>query len=308
VFFEGGIFVCLDITLNPQNMFDNLNFDILDDSEFKEDAVREEIIMPILKRLGYSSSTDNKIRRGITLTHPFVNIGSTTRKINIIPDYILETQNGFKWILDAKAPNENILKSSNVEQAYSYAINPEVRCDLYALCNGRKLTVFHISDIEPLINIDIENINADWVEIETILSPKYIEKPHLKFFHPDFGVHLLKMGGDITQPYYFIPAWVNGIAKINDNLYTLFSVVYFGQDYGASFDFSADEFLNFIESIPDEKQTFIGHRLANAPFNIYYDNVEDTFPIIIEAKRTDTLYENSNEKYIPLKVTKFDRF
>ena len=34
-------------------MFEDLDFSVLDDPSFKEDAVREEIIAPILKRLGY---------------------------------------------------------------------------------------------------------------------------------------------------------------------------------------------------------------------------------------------------------------
>lgn len=286
-------------------MFDDLNFEILNNSEYKEDSVREDIIMPILRKLGYSSSGANKIRRGIPLNHPFVNIGSTQRKINIIPDYILETDNGFKWILDAKGPNESIIKSGNVEQAYSYAINPEVRCNIYALCNGRKFTAFHISEIEPILNIDIENIEENWKEIETILSPLHIEKPYLKDFHPDLGMHLLKLGFGYDIALHILQAFVQNITKVNDELYTVYSVVYFGADYGASFDFKPDKLSEFIDSVPEEKREYIMQGLTNNPYKVDFNSIEETFPIVISAKRGRIVYSNSNETYIPLDVVKF---
>jgi hypothetical protein len=286
-------------------MFDDLNFEILNSSEYKEDAVREDIIMPILKKLGYSSSGKNKIKRAIPLTHPFVNIGSTQRKINIIPDYILETENGFKWILDAKGPNEDIIKSGNVEQAYSYAINPEVRCNIYALCNGRKLTAFNISKIEPILEIDIIDIEENWTKVETILSPLHIEKPFLKDFHPDFGLHLLKMGFDYNIPIHIIPAFVQNITKVNDELYTVYSVVYFGKDYGASFDFKPEKLSEFIDSVPEEKKEYILNSLKSNPYKADFNSIEETFAIAISAQRGRIAYVNSNETYIPLEVVKF---
>ncbi len=37
-------------------MVSKFNFQLLENSEFKEDSVREALIMPILKKLGYSHS------------------------------------------------------------------------------------------------------------------------------------------------------------------------------------------------------------------------------------------------------------
>lgn len=287
-------------------MFENLDFEILNDPQYKEDSVREDIIVPILKRLGYTSSGENKIRRGIALTHPFVNIGSTTRKINIIPDYILETENNSKWILDAKAPNENILKSGNVEQAYSYAINSEVRCNIYSLCNGRKLTVFHISEIEPILDIDIKDIDKDWKLVEEVLGPIHIEKPFLKDFHPDFGIHLLKVGSPLDTIFHFIPAFVQNIGKVNDELYTIYSVVNFGEDYGISLDFGKDKFEEFINSVPAILKDYITIKLKNAPYQANFNSLEEMFPISISAKRGTETFTNSNETYIPFQVVQFN--
>lgn len=288
-------------------MFEDLNFEILNDVNYKEDSVREDIVMPILKKLGYSSSGINKIKRGIPLTHPFVNIGSTQRKINIIPDYILETENGFKWILDAKGPNEKIVKSGNVEQAYSYAINPEVRCSIYALCNGRRLTAYHISEIEPILDIQIESIEKNWREVEIILNPLHIEKPHLKDFHPDFGIHLLKLGVDDNIVFHIIQAFIQNITKVNDELYTVYAVVFFGEDYGASFDFKPKQLSEFINSVPKAKKECIMRGLTNNPYSINFNSIEETFPITISAKKGNIAYTNNNETYIPLEVVKFNK-
>lgn len=105
-------------------MFENFDFSLLDDPEFKEDAVREEIVAPILNRLGYTASGPNRIIRSRSLTHPFVSIGTQQRKINIIPDYLICIESNNAFILDAKAPTQILQNSKHVEQAYSYAIHP----------------------------------------------------------------------------------------------------------------------------------------------------------------------------------------
>ena len=50
------------------------NFDfrgLKDNHEFKEDSVREVLILPLLKYLGYG---EDNIVRSLTLQHPFLNI------------------------------------------------------------------------------------------------------------------------------------------------------------------------------------------------------------------------------------------
>lgn len=53
----------------------DFDFKLLDDPQFKEDSVREEILFPIIKALGYSASGKNRIIRSKNLLHPFVAIG-----------------------------------------------------------------------------------------------------------------------------------------------------------------------------------------------------------------------------------------
>lgn len=61
------------------NIYKNFDFSLLDDPDFKEDSVREELILPLLKKLSYKPSGINKIIRSKTLDHPFVKTGSVKR-------------------------------------------------------------------------------------------------------------------------------------------------------------------------------------------------------------------------------------
>lgn len=154
----------------------NFDFSILDTPDFKEDSVREEIVHPILKELGYSASGENRIVRSKKLPHPFVKIGSRKHRITIIPDYLLQAQNHNAWILDAKSPNEIINVGGNVEQAYSYAMHPEIRVRIYALCNGKEFVAFSVEEHEPLLCFPIPKINFFWPELKWLLSPQSFKK------------------------------------------------------------------------------------------------------------------------------------
>lgn len=163
--------------MTKASLYSEFDFQILDSDEFKEDAVREELINPILKLLGYKSYGHNRIIFSKQLSHPFVQIGSKKRKINIVPDYLFEIDGKYSWVLDAKAPNENITSGENVEQVYSYAIHPEIRANIFALCNGKELVVFTIDSSEPILFLKLEEIDIHLDEIQKLLSPdKFVEK------------------------------------------------------------------------------------------------------------------------------------
>ena len=132
-------------------MFEGFDFSALDDPGFKEDAVREEIIAPMLRRLGFAPTGERRVQRSQNLVHPYVMIGTRKHKVNIIPDYTFWLGTPPLLILDAKAPSESILQSEHFEQAYSYATHPEVRAAHFALCNGRRLVVYDVARFEPVI-------------------------------------------------------------------------------------------------------------------------------------------------------------
>lgn len=161
-------------------MFEDFDFAILDDPEFKEDSVREELIQPILQGLGYSATGQHRIIRSKAIAHPHVMIGSKSRKINITPDYLMKADSDYGFVLDAKGPTEAIYKSENVEQVFSYAIHPDVRVWLYALCNGREFAVYNVSEPEPVLRFPLTEIESNWEKLQNLLSPDAILKARKK--------------------------------------------------------------------------------------------------------------------------------
>ena len=150
----------------------DFDFSLLDNPEFKEDSVREEIILPILRALGYSSSGPNKIIRSKAVAHPFVKLGTKRIKLKSYPDYLLEVDGKYAWVLDAKAPEEDINPGSeNVQQAYFYAIHTEIRVPWFALCNGREFIYFDISVEQPVLRFNLTDIEKYWDEVVRLLSP-----------------------------------------------------------------------------------------------------------------------------------------
>lgn len=149
----------------------DFDFSLLDSPEFKEDSVREEIVNPLLKALGYAASGPNRIIRSKGLEHPFLTVGSKSRPITLIPDYLLTVDGNFTFVLDAKAPNEEIRNGENVEQVYSYAIHPEIRVELFALCNGREFILFSIQQKEPILYLHLSEVTHYWDELVKYLAP-----------------------------------------------------------------------------------------------------------------------------------------
>jgi 16S rRNA G966 N2-methylase RsmD len=150
------------------SIFKNFDFKQLDSPDFKEDSVRERLIVPLLHALGYEAS---QIIRSKTFTNPFVKTASGKRKLQQTPDYLLKVEDSYAWVLDAKAPNENIKTDGNVEQVYFYAIHPEVRTVFFALCNGRAFSLFRQDAAEPLLYFELADSADYWDELTGYLSP-----------------------------------------------------------------------------------------------------------------------------------------
>lgn len=111
------------------NIFNNFDYSVLDDPEFSESGVREALINPLLYELGYKPYGKLRILYDKKVSPPFVQTGSKKREIVNIPDYLLEVDGKYAWVLDAKNPNENILSGEHKEQVYFYAIHPDIRVD-----------------------------------------------------------------------------------------------------------------------------------------------------------------------------------
>ena len=154
-----------------EELFGNIDFSTLKDNlEFKEDSVREVIILPLLKYLGYRQEN---IVRSLTLRHPFLKQGSNRKiPIHLIPDYVFKIENNYAWVLDAKGPRENILDEEYVGQAYSYAVHPEIRTNYFALCNGIEFSLYRTGGYdEPVLFFQLDEIDFYINKLRALLSP-----------------------------------------------------------------------------------------------------------------------------------------
>ena len=286
------------------NIYSTFDFNRLDDPDFKEDSVREELIVPMLKALNYKASRNNKIIRSKGLVHPFVHIGTKKHKVNIIPDYLLYVGDKHKWVLDAKAPNENILKGKNLEQAFSYAIHPEVRAFRYALCNGHQLVIFDVTKMEPLLVLSLQEFDARFEEVERLLNPLAFTKPHIFDFVPDFGLFMAKTGVKSNVTQHFVPIGIPVIMKVEDGLYSTCVNIQYGDVWlGISFDFDDLRFEQLMEALPKDQEKKSRDALKRQPFKVVFEN--NIPEVCVDAYIGDNTYSNSNEDYRPLNVNKF---
>ena len=282
-------------------MFDGFDFKVLDDPAFKEDAVREEIIAPILRRLGYQPSGRARIQRSKTLTHPFVRIGVRRHPVNIVPDYTLMYDVRPILIIDAKMPSEEIIRSPHVEQAYSYAIHPEVRCDHYALCNGRMLVLFAVREFEPVLVLPIPEIDRNWAQAAKFLAPENLVDPAKRDFQPDFGLVVMKSGLKADSEVVFPGCPLQLIAKIGDDLFSASATCDVeGITHLASFDFDATTLGTIIACLPDGLKAEAEEALSRAPFQVQVD-------FMIEADlvtRMGPLTRGADDSFVPFIITR----
>lgn len=286
-------------------MFENFDFELLKSLDFKEDSVREELITPLLHSLGYQAKGTFQIIRSKALVHPFVMIGSKKHKINIVPDYLLRVKNDYAWVLDAKHPSQNIVSSINVEQVYSYAIHPEIRVQLYALCNGHELTVFHISQVRPVLQLALKDVEKRREELESLLSPYTIfnYQPQPENLYPNYGLHLFKLGytsQEMLRYFYDFP--VDYIARVDgENFSVTSNLVSDGTEFAISFDFDIERLTSLVNLAPKDLREPILTGLHKQPFKIGFVR---PFNVNIES-RLGSLTQTECEEIIPLIVTNF---
>ena len=108
--------------------FEPIEFDSLNEAD-----VREEIISPLLRKMGYRSGTTNNIIREQSLRYPKVSMGRKKRDkdplLRGFADYIVEVKGSVRWTIEAKPPQVNI-GPDDIGRAYTYANHPEVRAVL----------------------------------------------------------------------------------------------------------------------------------------------------------------------------------
>lgn len=282
-------------------MYSDFDFSLFDDPEFGEDSVREEILVPLIRELGYSASGENRVIRSRRLDHPFVSIGSERRKITIIPDYLFLTGAKVLLVLDAKSPSEKITKTKHCEQAYSYAIHPEVRAKYYALCNGKEFILFYISKFQPILHFKIERIDEYISILKKIVHPDILAHHEVVDYKPDCGMYFLKMGKKPGFLYILYMVHTNTIAQVSKDKYTTSTVVTFGdQEFLATFDFDSTHLEILLRLLPNQQAEKVKNALSCQPFQIHTEKEEFLFGVVSELG--NKIQENNEEQYVPFVV------
>ena len=286
------------------SVLDDFDFRLLDDPEFKEDSVREEIVVPIIKGLGYSAAKPNQIIRSRKLLHPYVSIGSKQKEVYIIPDYLFEVNGKPAWVLDAKSPTERIVKSENVEQAYSYAIHSEVRVDLFALCNGKEFVLYNTREIDPVLYFPTIAIPLYWENLKKYLAPERIFANDNFKLAKDLGLHLKRLGFDQFEGLVFPDVPISHIGQLDPNMFTTSGGLQHDDTrYVVTFDFSEDILDQLKGRIPDKALEILQARSPDSRKSVQF--ADHAFLATVHCKIGEMLQENEGEIFLPLIVNRF---
>lgn len=158
--------------------FPSFNFDFLGEAD-----VREEIIAPLLRALGYRSTTLNDVIREQALSYPQLQLGRrkpTDPLLRGRADYICTAGGGPRWTIEAKAPNVH-LTSADEEQAWSYANHPEVRAVYFVLTNGRHFKLYQSNqgpEAGAIFECAYEDLGEKMVILRNLLEPASVLRDH----------------------------------------------------------------------------------------------------------------------------------
>ncbi|CAN7784248.1 type I restriction enzyme HsdR N-terminal domain-containing protein [Variovorax sp. LjRoot175] len=142
-----------------------------------EADVREEIIAPLLRYLGYRRGTEHNIIREQSLTYDRIQLGrrkATDPLLRGRADYICEAGRKVRWVVEAKAPSAP-LDAETEAQAWSYANHSEVKAVYFVLTNGRQFRLHETSrgpGVPPLFDLTYEDLPDNLQAIVNTLGPE----------------------------------------------------------------------------------------------------------------------------------------
>jgi len=286
-------------------LYKDFDFSILDDIRFKEESVREELIAPLIKDLGYTNSGNTQVIRNHGLKHPFVSIGSSRKSISIIPDYLMQVSEKPAWILEAKSPFEDITDTKHIEQAYSYAIHPEIRVNYFALCNGHYFTLYNISRPKPIFHIPLKAIDLYRNMVKELLNPQNVFSYPDLGLSKDLGLHIMRLGFKSSDTILIIGVKPLFIMKYYDDLFSFSAPI--GDEttaYLGTFDFNL-ETAKQLKPILGESDFLQIMQPANGRQLRFNLTKEINLNIRMSLFEKENLIENDKEIYLPLSIKEF---
>ncbi|WP_426993760.1 hypothetical protein [Methylomonas sp. CM2] len=190
-------------------------FEPIDFTNLNETDVREEIVAPLVRYLGYRSGTTNNVIREQSLRYPRAFLGRKIPRNDPLlrgkADYILVAQNTTRWVIEAKAPDVDI-DFNAIEQAYTYANHPEIRAVYFSLSNGRRFVVYQTNkgpEQQPIFDVSYSELNTSLSQLMNLLGPDAILRDHPNI-EPDTGTPL---GPGLRS----VVRIANGLIRYTDN-------------------------------------------------------------------------------------------
>ncbi|NDZ11494.1 hypothetical protein C7T35_01390 [Variovorax sp. WS11] len=158
--------------------FPEYNFDAMNEAD-----VREEIVAPLIRHLGYRAGTEHDVIREQALSYDRSQLGRT--KSNDPPlrgraDYICVAGGRVRWVIEAKPPTDPLDQVAEA-QAWSYANHPEVRAVFFVVTNGREFKLYETNrgpTSDPLMQCTYADLQAKLLKIENTLKPENILRDH----------------------------------------------------------------------------------------------------------------------------------
>lgn len=157
--------------------FPPLPFDRMGESD-----VREEVLAPLVRMLGYRTGTEFDVIREQSLRYPKIFLGRKNPAKDVElrgkADYILEVAGHARWVLEAKAPGVKI-DIDCIEQAWTYANHAEVRAVYFVLCNGLELKVFATQSapsVGAFLTVTYDALEERLPQLANVLGPTALQR------------------------------------------------------------------------------------------------------------------------------------
>jgi len=225
-----------------------------------------------------------------------------------MPDYTLFVDDRALCVIDAKAPWEPVTGSTHVEQAYSYAIHPEIRAHTYGLHNGRELALYSIYGREPVLRVPLAETDTRWAEVERFLSPTSLAEPFRREFEPDFGLHYTTIVGESQNRLHGDRYKIKDLAfitisKINESCFTgAARVLHGGREFLASFDFPPHLLWQIAPALDDLTRRAFLSAFSSAPWNLALD-IEFRFDAVVLLGQP---VQGEHDEFVPFNVIRFE--
>jgi hypothetical protein len=177
-------------------------------------------------------------------------------------------------------------------------------CAIYALCNGRRLTVWDREHFDPILDLEFAQFEASWHRIEGVLSPTSVLKPFMRGFLPDLGMSATKAGYADETDWFWSEFPVGLIVRVTDDLYTasagLTSVSLWSADdaFLVSLDFSSGSFRNLLDCMPAPIGPEVTARLSRQPYQV---QLADPVKVAVAAHLGERT-RGEHEEFVPFVV------